>query len=81
MALQRGQSGTKVFIFLMADGVTAALPAQNTPQGYYNVERMIKSVINKGGLLRLCGASCEVRGIKAINLVEGAEISTMSRLA
>lgn len=77
----KDQPGTEVLIFLMADAVTAALPAQITPQGYYNVERMVKSVVSKGGQVRLCGACCEARGIKAIPLLEGAEISTMSQLA
>jgi uncharacterized protein involved in oxidation of intracellular sulfur len=81
MALQKVHSGTEVIVFLMADAVTAALPAQSTPQGYYNVERMMKSVISRGGLVRLCGACCEARGIKTIPLLEGAEISTMSQLA
>lgn len=31
--------------FLMADAVTCALPNQNTPNGYYNIERMLKSVL------------------------------------
>lgn len=75
------QPGTETIVFLMADAVTAALPAQSTPQGYYNIERMVKSVINKGGQVRLCGTCCEARGIKAMPLLNGAEISTMSQLA
>ena len=81
MALQKDQPGTETLVFLMADAVTAALPAQSTPQGYYNIERMVKSVINKGGQVRLCGTCCEARGIKAMPLLSGAEISTMSQLA
>ena len=81
MALQKDQPGTEVLVFLMADAVTAALPAQTTPQGYYNVERMVKSVVAKGGQVGLCGACCEARGLKAIALLEGAEISTMSQLS
>ena len=81
MALQKDQPGTEVLVFLLADAVTAALPAQNTPQGYYNIERMFKSVISKGGQVRLCGACCEARGIKTIPLLGGAEISTMIQLA
>ena len=81
MALQKDQPGTEVLVFLMADAVTAALPAQTTPQGYYNVERMVKSLVAKGGQVGLCGACCEARGLKAIALLEGAEISTMSQLA
>ena len=41
MALQKDQSGTEVLVFLMADAVTAALPAQGTPQGYNNIECMV----------------------------------------
>jgi uncharacterized protein involved in oxidation of intracellular sulfur len=81
MALQKDQPGTEVLVFLMADAVTAALPAQSTPQGYYNIERMIKSVITKGGQVKLCGTCTEARGIKDISLLEDAEISTMSQLA
>ncbi|MCO6428844.1 DsrE/DsrF/TusD sulfur relay family protein [Nitrosomonas communis] len=81
MALQKDQSGTEVRVFLMADAVTAAIPAQTTPQGYYNVERMLKSVLAKGGHVKLCGTCCEARGIKAIPLVDGVEVSTMSQLA
>lgn len=81
MALQKDHPGTEVRIFLMADAVTAAIPAQNTPQGYYNIERMMKSVIVKGGQVKLCGTCCEARGIKALPLLEGAEPSTMSQLA
>jgi len=81
MALQKDHPDTELRIFLMADAVTAALPAQGTPQGYYNIERMVKSVIAKGGQVRLCGACCEARGIKTIPLVEGAEVGTMSQLA
>lgn len=81
MALQKDQPDTEVLMFLMADAITTALPAQATPQGYYNIERMVRSVITKGGQVKLCGSCCEARGIKAIPLVEGAELSTMSQLA
>jgi uncharacterized protein involved in oxidation of intracellular sulfur len=81
MALQKDHPGTEVRVFLMADAVTAAVTAQGTPQGYYNIERMLKSVIAKGGQVGLCGTCCEARGIKSLPLVNGAEISTMSQLA
>lgn len=81
MALHKDQPGTEVRIFLMADAVTAALSAQGTPQGYYNIGRMLKAVMAKGGLVKLCGTCCEARGIKALPLLEGAEVSTMSQLA
>lgn len=81
MALQKEQPGTEVLVFLMADAVTAALPAQATPQGYYNIERMLRSVLNKGGQVSLCSACCGARGIKDITLQERCHISAMSQLA
>jgi uncharacterized protein involved in oxidation of intracellular sulfur len=65
----------------MADSVTCALPTQSTPQGYYNVERMLKAIINKGGQVKACASCAEARGIKALALLEDVEISTMSQLA
>jgi uncharacterized protein involved in oxidation of intracellular sulfur len=81
MTLQKehAESGV-VRIFLMADAVTCALPNQNTPQGYYNIERMLCSVINKGAEVKTCGSCSEARGIKGLTLIEGVEISTMSQL-
>ncbi len=38
----------QVKVFLMADGVTCARKAQKTPDGFYNIERMIKFVAAKG---------------------------------
>ena len=81
MALQKDSLASEVRVFLMADAVVAALPAQATPQGYYNVERMLKSVMAKGGLVKLCGTCCEARGLKQLALVAGAEVSTMAQLA
>lgn len=81
MALQKDHSGTEIRIFLMADAVTAALPAQGASQGYYNIERMMRSMIAKGGQVKLCGSCCEARGIKSLSPVEGTEMSNMGQLA
>ena len=37
-----------VRVFLMGDGVNCAVAGQKTPDGYYNVERMLKSLANRG---------------------------------
>ena len=37
-----------VRIFLMGDGVNCAIDRQKTPEGYYNVERMLASVAKRG---------------------------------
>lgn len=81
MTLQKEHADSvEVRIFLMADAVTAALPGQSTPQGYYNIERMLKSVITRGGQIKACGSCAEARGIKNLPLIEGVEVSTMSQL-
>lgn len=81
MTLQKEHEEIQVNIFLMADAVACALPDQSTPQGYYNIERMLKSVILKGGHVKVCGSCIQARGIKQLPLIEGTEISTMSFLA
>jgi uncharacterized protein involved in oxidation of intracellular sulfur len=83
MAMQIGKDypEKEVFVFLMADAVFCAVAGQNTPNGYYNIERMMKSIINKGGKVKLCGGCSEARGVKNLPLIEGTEMSTMAELA
>jgi uncharacterized protein involved in oxidation of intracellular sulfur len=81
MMLQKEHADTtEVRIFLMADAVTCALTGQNTPQGYYNIERMLGSVVSHGGQVKACGTCSDARGIRSLSLVEGVEVSTMSQL-
>ena len=42
------REGVRVRVFLTADGVACARKGQKTPDGYYNVERMLKSLIQRG---------------------------------
>ena len=44
-ALLKKEPQTEVTVFLMADSVIAAKAGQKTPDGYYNVERMLKRVL------------------------------------
>lgn len=39
---------TSVRIFLTGDGVSCARKGQKTPDGYYNIERMVKSLARRG---------------------------------
>ena len=80
MTAQKEHTGVEVQVFLMADAVTCALPNQTTPQGYYNIERMLRSVIGRGGLIKTCGTCADARGIRALPLIDGVEHSTMSQL-
>lgn len=81
MQIKKDYPDNDVWIFLMADASTCALPNQNTPNGYYNIERMLKSVISKGGEVKICGSCAEARGIKDIPLTEGTQLSTLAELS
>jgi uncharacterized protein involved in oxidation of intracellular sulfur len=72
--------GAEVTVFLMADAVACAKAGQKVPQGYYNLELMVKSVARKGELL-LCGSCMDARGLTEAEIVEGARRSTMDELA
>jgi uncharacterized protein involved in oxidation of intracellular sulfur len=81
MQIQKDYEGADVCVFLMADAVTLALQHQNTPNGYYNIERMLKAVLMKKGKVKLCGSCADARGLKEMKLAEGVELSTMAELA
>jgi len=72
--------GADVTVFLMADAVACAKAGQKVPQGYYNLELMVKSVARKGEVL-LCGTCMAARGLTDAEIVEGARRSTMDELA
>ncbi|MBS9767176.1 MAG: DsrE family protein [Flavobacteriaceae bacterium] len=61
----------------MADAVTCAIANQETPNGYYNIERLLKMNIRKGAQIKLCGSCANARGLKNIPLVDGVAFSTM----
>jgi uncharacterized protein involved in oxidation of intracellular sulfur len=78
--LNKEHPDVEVRIFLMADAANCAIANQTTPNGYYNIERMLKLSLNKGAKVKICGSCAEARGLKNIPLVEGAEISTLAEL-
>src|SRR5574338_569688 len=80
-ALLKKEPQQQVTIFLMADAVAAARAGQKTPEGYYNVERMLKRVLASNGKVLLCGTCMDARGFDDAGLMEGARRSTMDDLA
>jgi uncharacterized protein involved in oxidation of intracellular sulfur len=72
--------GAEVTVFLLADAVACARAGQKLPQGYYNLELMLKSVLRKGEVL-LCGTCMDARGLGDTEVIEGARRSTMDELA
>ena len=40
--------GETLWLFLIGDGVACSQKGQTTPNGYFNVERMLKGLLRKG---------------------------------
>lgn len=82
LAIQLGKDheNVEVRVFLMADAANCAIANQVTPNGYYNIERMIRLILAKGAKVKICGSCAETRGLKSVQFIEGTEISTMAEL-
>lgn len=78
--LNKEHESVEVRIFLIADAVNCAIANQVTPNGFYNIERMLQLAITKGCKVKLCGSCSDARGLKNVALIEGAELSNMSEL-
>lgn len=78
--LNKEYPDAEVRIFLLADAANCVISGQATPNGYYNIERMMKLSLNKGAKVKICGTCAEARGLKNISLVEGTEISSLADL-
>ena len=79
-ALLKTEPKPELSIFLMADAVLCAKAGQITPDGYYNLGRMIRSVARQARVL-LCGNCMDARGIGDEEIVEHTTRSTMPELA
>lgn len=75
------KAGQAVTVFLMADAVACAKAGQKTPEGFYNIERMLGRLMAAGGKVLMCGTCMDARGLEAAHLLAGAERSTMDALA
>ena len=79
-ALLKKDPETEVTVFLMADAVVAAKANQKTPDGYYNVERMLKRVLTGKGQVLRCGTCVDARGSTDAEIMEGTRRSAMDDL-
>jgi uncharacterized protein involved in oxidation of intracellular sulfur len=80
-ALLKNDPAAEVAIFLMSDSVIAARKGQKTPEGHYNMERMLRRVVVGKGSVLLCGACMDARGMNEEDVMDGARRSTMDELA
>lgn len=79
-ALLHVEEDLDLTVYLTADGVLCAKRGQETPQGYYNIERMLDPVIRKGSVMacRICMAA---RGLTTEDLAEGVLETRLGDLA
>ena len=78
--LVKSEEDLNLTLFLMGDAVACAKQGQKTPDGYYNVERMLKPLVRRGEVL-LCGTCMDARGLAESELVDGARRSTLDELS
>ncbi len=74
------RSGQHVRVFLMGDAAACARQGQKVPQGYYNVESMLRSVTGHDGAVGVCGSCMDARGITEADLAEGCRRSSLEEL-
>jgi uncharacterized protein involved in oxidation of intracellular sulfur len=72
---------TGVNIFLLADAVSCGLQEQKTPNGYYNIGRMILLFTRRGGNVKVCGTCMDARGINEQMFQTGVQRSNLKEFA
>jgi len=70
----------EVRMFLMGDGVACAKAGQKVPQGYYNFELMVGTLVRRKGQVGLCGSCMDARGLTNAEIAEGTQRSSMEKL-
>jgi uncharacterized protein involved in oxidation of intracellular sulfur len=76
-----GRADTAGTVFLIGDAVTCAIAGQKTPDGYYTLDRMLKTIHRHGGHLACCGTCLDARGLTKEHLIDEAPRSSMDELA
>ncbi len=70
----------QVRVFLIGDAASCAKANQKVPQGYYNLELMLKTLSRRGGEIGVCATCMDARGIADAELAEGSRRSTLEEL-
>jgi uncharacterized protein involved in oxidation of intracellular sulfur len=71
----------EIKVFLMADAVACAKSGQKTPDGSYNIERMLRGCATKKVEIGACGSCMDARGLTDQDLMAGTRRSNMAELA
>lgn len=74
------REGEEVKMFLIGDAASGAKAGQKLPQGYYNVEVMLRNVAKHGGEIGVCGTCMDARGISDTELPTEVHRSSLDQL-
>src|SRR3972149_1507913 len=78
--LRKKDREADVRVFLVGDGASCAKAGQTVPQGYYNVETMLKSLVKRGATVGVCGTCMDARGLRDSGRVEGTRRSSLDEM-
>ncbi|MHA2143099.1 MAG: DsrE/DsrF/TusD sulfur relay family protein [Candidatus Thorarchaeota archaeon] len=81
ISLRKESPDSTVNVFLIGDAVSCAVSGQKTPEGYYNLEKMIRALITKKVDIKCCGTCLDARGLAEESLISGVKRGSMSDLA
>lgn len=70
----------EVKVFLIGDAASCAKAHQKVPQGYYNIELMLKGALLHEAEVGVCGTCMDARGMGDADLMVGTTRSTLEIL-
>ena len=79
-AMLKLEEEAELTVYLSNDAVLCAKTGQQTPDGYYNVERMLKPILRRGSVI-VCRTCAEARGLQQQDLMDGVRIVTLGEAA
>jgi len=70
----------EVKLFLQGDAALCAKGGQEVPNGFYNLERMLKVARSRGVEVGVCSTCMDARGLSDGELTQGLRRSTLDEL-
>jgi uncharacterized protein involved in oxidation of intracellular sulfur len=79
-AMLQVEEDVELTVYLTADAVLCAKRGQKTPDGYYNIERMLRPILRRGTVMA-CRMCMDARGLAEDELMEGVLQTRLGDLA
>ena len=74
------EEGEEVKVFLIGDAVVCAKAGQKVPEGFYNVELMLRRVVRNSGEVGVCGSCIDARAITEAEIIDVSHKSSLAEL-